>query len=461
VKLTAPTIAAFAVAVAAGAAWPWFVAANTAPATAIATATVNADYLLRDRRVAFYERELQRDPRDQIFARVLADEYLQRFRETGDPADASRARGLAERSLALQPQGNASALTVLAAADLAFHQFAQAQRAEEQAIEAFPFSDAERAQLASILMERGRYRDAGAILTHPREEAPSITWLAVRARYDELAGSLAAARFVLDRAVARADRMLAISAYARSWFHMRAGQLAFEAGDDASAQAQFDEALRIYPDSAAAYFGLAKLYRAQHDWARAMTVASRSAQLYPLPATLAYEADAARALGDRRRAAAIDALIDVERHLYNAQGVNDREIALYYAQRRTHLDDALRMARADLVKRGDEIYADDTMSWVLAAMRRWREARVYALRATRLDTEDSMLQYHAGVIAMETGHAPEARQRLEAALQANPQFDAFYAGDDRQRIACLQSPSASSGRRANFASRGPRVCRHA
>ncbi|MBV8149359.1 MAG: hypothetical protein JO092_09735, partial [Candidatus Eremiobacteraeota bacterium] len=378
-KLTVPAIAAFVAAVAAGAAWPWFVGSGSAAATAAATAPVNADYRLRDRRVAFYEREMRRDPQDQIIAETLAAQYLQRFREIGDPADASRARALAQRSLQLQPEGNVAALGVLAAADLAFHQFAQAQHSEEQAIEAFPFSDAQRAQLASILMERGRYRDAGTILAHPREETQSITWLAVRARYDELSGNLAAARIVLDRAIARADRMPAISAYARSWFHMRAGQLAFEAGDDAASETQLDEALRIYPQSAAALFSLARLYRARHDWSRALDFAARSAQLYPLPATLAYEADAARALGDEHRAAQTDALIDVERRLYNAQGVNDREIALYDAQRRAHLADALTMARADLAKRGDEIYADDTMAWVLAAMGRWPQARTYAV----------------------------------------------------------------------------------
>lgn len=438
-KSTILAIVALTAAVAAGAAWPWFVAARTAQGT-VQTAPVYADYRMRDRRVAFYERELRRDPQDQIIATILAAEYVQRYRETGDPADASRAAALAERSLELQPSGNAAALGVLASADLAFHRFAQAQRAEQEAIEAFPSSDVARAQLASIVMERGRYGEAFSLLAHSQER-PSITWLAVRARYDELAGNLATARVQIDRATARADRMISISAYSRSWFHMRAGQLAFEAGDVGDAEAQLNEALQIFPDNAAALFWLAKLYRANHDWPHALAAASRSAQFYPLPATLGYEADAQRALGDRREAAATDALIDVERQLYNAQGVNDREFALYYAQRAIHLDDALRMARADFARRGDEIYADDTVAWVLAALGHWSQARTYALRAVRLGTQDSLLQYHAGVIALETGHATEGRARLEAALRFNPDFDAYYADDARRRLASPDPPS--------------------
>ena len=79
---------------------------------------------------------------------------------------------------------------------------------------------------------------------------------------------------------------------------MRAGQLAFEAGDWPRPSAAYDEALRIYPDNSMALLLQAKLYRAQHDWRRALASAQRSAELYPLPQALGYEVDAQRALGD-------------------------------------------------------------------------------------------------------------------------------------------------------------------
>ena len=53
----------------------------------------------------------------------------------------------------------------------------------------------------------------------------------------------------------------------------------------------------------------AKFYRAHHDWQRALTSATRSAELYPLPQALGYEADAQRAVGDRESADRTDALI--------------------------------------------------------------------------------------------------------------------------------------------------------
>jgi tetratricopeptide (TPR) repeat protein len=178
----------------------------------------------------------------------------------------------------------------------------------------------------------------------------------------------------------------------------------------------------------------AKFYRARHDWPNALAASTRSGDLYPLPQALGYEVDAQRALGKRLEASRTDALIRAEQRLFNVQGINDRLLAMYYAEHREHLFDALVAARSDLAKRGDEIYADDTMAWVLAQMGRWSQARTFAERASRYDTQDPELQYHAGVIAWHTGHRLEARRRLEGALVVDPQFHPVYADDARKLL---------------------------
>jgi tetratricopeptide (TPR) repeat protein len=368
---------------------------------------------------------------------MLASEYLQRFRETGDLNDVTRARAMAARSLSLQPQGNAAALGVIASSDIVFHHFPEALAAERASLEGDPSNDDARAQSASILMELGRYEEAHQILTHPADPDVDPTWMSIRARYDEVTGNLRGARVVMAEATQQVDRMISVSAYTRSWYHLRQAQLAFEAGDGETASAEFTEALRIYPDSAMALLFQAKLYRARHDWQRALAAATRSVELYPLPQALGYEADAQRALGDAESASRTDALIAAEQRLFNAQGVNDRLLAIYFAEHREHLSDALAAARSDVARRGNEIYADDTMAWVLATMGRWKEARVYALRAARYDTADPELQYHCGVIAWHTGHPGEARRRLSAALAVDPQFHPVYAGDARRILVTL------------------------
>ncbi len=429
-------IVTFVAAIAFGAAWPWF-ASHRAQATGIPPAPVSTDYRQRDRFIGFYEDRIRQDPTDQITQRMLASEYIERFRETGDLNDVARAHAMAARSLSLQPQGNVQALSVIASSDVVLHRFPAALAAERASLRAAPFDENARAQIASILMEIGRYQEAERILTHPTDPDPNPTWISIRARYDELTGNLPEARIEMANATQIIDRMISISAYARSWYHLREAQLAFEAGDDRTASSEFDEALRIYPDNAMALLFQAKFYRAHRDWNRSLAAAARSAELYPLPQALGYQADAQRALGDEAGARRTDALIRAEQRLFNVQGINDRLLAMYYAEHQEHLDDALAEATADIAKRGDEIYSDDTMAWVLATMGRWERARVYAERATRYDTADPELQYHAGLIAWRTHHAGEARRRLSAALAAGANFHPFYADDARRILSSI------------------------
>jgi tetratricopeptide (TPR) repeat protein len=405
---------------------------------ASAAAPVIADYASRNELIAFYEGQVRRAPADQIQTRMLAAAYLQRFREQYDLGDVRRAQALAQRSIVLQPQGNTPAQMTLAAALLTYHDFRQALIHERAAWLGEPWNTTTLAQMASLEMELGRYDVARAYLQRIPSgtvENPAVD--SVRARYDELTGHLDRARAHIADALHTEDGGVGNPAYDRSWFHLRAAQLAFEAGDDVQARSECAIALQDFPDSAQTLMLVARIDRAEGRWHEALDAATKSAALYPLAQTLGYQADAQRALGETASAAQTDALIDVEQRLFDAQGINDRLLANYYAQRREHLDAALRAAQSDYRKRGDEIYADDTLGWVLATLGRWTEARVFTERAVRLRTQDAELQYHAAIVALHTGHTSEAKQRLTAALAENPSFDPFEAAEARSALATL------------------------
>ena len=426
--LTAGAIIALAV-------WPLLTVMNgPAPATMMTPAPVLQDYLGRSKTIALEEKIVARDSSDQIFRRSLAAQYLQRFREQGDIGDIARAQNMAEQSIKLQPQLNTGARMALASAYLNYHNFHAALRAEKYAYAA-EYNALALEQEASILMELGQYDEAERILLHPpSSRARTPGWDAVQVRYDELTGRIGEGRKLLARILPQVDANLYEGAYDRSWYHLRAAQLAFETGDDATAQHEFEECLRIFPNNYMALLWEARFYRAHKQWGQALDAANRSANLYPLPQVLGYKADAQRALGDSRGAQETDALIRAEQRLFNVQGVNDRLLANYYAQRHVHLDDALRSAQDDYRRRGDEIYADDTLAWVLAARGQWSQARTYATRATRWKTQDSEVLYHAGVIALHTGHKTQGTNLLREALADNPQFDAFDADDARAQL---------------------------
>jgi tetratricopeptide (TPR) repeat protein len=425
-----------ALALAGVAAWPSFVATREAQASAQPTpAPVLADYAQRDRLVTFYEGAVRAHP-DQLVTRMLAAQYLQRFRETGDADDLVRGEHAAERSLALQPRFNVGGEMTLASALVSLHRFRAGRAHAQRALEIEPWNPAAVAQLAASDAELGRYDEAKSLLraAHAGRRL-DVALDTASARYDELGGNLAAARSSIDRALVETDSVMDNPAESRAWFHVRAGELAWAAGDGPAAEQRFREALDIFPNYARAWNGLARLYWGQRRWQQTLDAASRAAKRVPLPETLGYEADAQRALGDAAAARATDDLIDAVARIADA-GLNDRALATYFADHGRRLDDAIAIARRDVAAR-DDVLAEDTLAWALARAGRYAEARDAARKAVRRNTQDARLFYHAGVIAMESGDRTEAARRLRAALELNPQFHPAQADDARTRLARL------------------------
>ena len=427
--------------------WPAFVAersasadeSGAAPAVAatLTPAPVTPDYVQRDHNVAFYERAVHRSPHDQIIARLLAGQYLMRFRERGDIGDLRRARLAAQRSLSIQPHENGGAEGELASVALALHQFRDARRYDGDVVRMQPWSSSAVAALASTDMELGDYARAATLLARPPSPYLDASWESTVARYEEVTGHLSAARVRLARGMQQVDSVFDNPAEARAWYHFRAGELAFEAGDLSPAERDFKDAIAIFPSDAKAYNSLARIYCAEHRWRDALTAATHGAALVPLPETLGYQADAQRALGDREGSRETADLIGAIERIGNSYGVNDRAIAVYESEHRVHLHDALTIAKRDAAAR-DDLFAEDTLAWALAMNGEWESARPHAERAIATGIEDSRIQFHAGVIALKTGHVAEARDRLQQALVANPYFHPVYADEARRLLGSMR-----------------------
>jgi tetratricopeptide (TPR) repeat protein len=287
-------------------------------------------------------------------------------------------------------------------------------------------------------MELGEYARADATLRRiSPDEQHGVAAETVRARYDELTGQLRAARELLAAATVQVDSHIDEPAQSRAWYHVRAGELAFKAGDTSAALHDERDALGLFPTDNLALKDLAKFELALHDYPAALDAATRGARVTPFAETLGYEADAQAALGDASGSAVTrDVIFAIER-IGNVYHVNDRLLAMYYADHRLRLLDALQIARREAGVRGDEIYAQDTLAWAAAMAGRWTEARRAAARATRLGTEDPAVDFHAAVIALHFGDRAQARQRLTTALAANPSFDPRFADDARRMLKTL------------------------
>jgi len=398
-------------------------------------APLRDDATIRARTIAFEETRVRRDEQDQITPRLLAAQYLQRYRERGDAGDVLRAEAAARLALRRAPR-DVAALQELAAAQLTLHRFHDALATVRTARRGAPVDTALAMSEASIDMELGDYAAAGAIVSRHGGGNRDGTGTTA-ARLAELTGDLTRSRSLLARATRGADATYGIPNERRAWFHVRLAELAFEAGDTDGALREVTTALDRFPDDVQALTDGARFSAALDRPSDARRFAERAVELTPSPENLGLLADAQERLGDAAGAAAArDQIVAVQR-IGNAQHLVDRLLALEYADHGTHLDDAYAIAKRELAVR-DDVFTEDTLAWTAARAGHWREASEASRRATAWNTADARIWYHAGVIAEHAGDARRALADYRHALGLNPRFAARFAGDARDRVARLE-----------------------
>jgi hypothetical protein len=415
-------------------------------------APVVADYAYRNAIVADLEADVRRHP-DQLNSRMLAGEYLQRFREAPDVGDLLRAVASAQVGLRYQPRYNVAAEMTLASAYAGLHKFRIAQRYASDAARVVPWDENARATSASLDLELGRYEEAKELLRASPARADAA-WETVAARYAELTGNLAAASNLMKRASVEADANAYEPAENRAWYHWREGELAFEAGDLGAAKADYATALQMFPNYWHATNGLAKVAWAQRRWRAARDEAQLSVAIYPLPETLGYLYDAQQALHEDAAARVTAQLVGAIERIGNSQNINDRLIAAFYSDHGIATTRAVRIAMRDLAVR-DDIYAEDTLAWALAMDGRWRDALPHAEGATRLGTQDAKLQFHAGLIELHAGHAAQGITRMRWALSLNSHFHPIYAGVANKIVAQAHDKGQAFVGQSGSATRAP------
>jgi tetratricopeptide (TPR) repeat protein len=439
---TIVTTAVTALALIAIALWPTYIkhAENIAHAASLPTmAPVTADYKQRDKEISFWEGMVRkRNPEDMLSPRQVSAAYLQRYRERGDIGDVLRAEQSAELSLVRQPRGNIPGELQLASVYLTLHRFHEALALTKD-VEAFDVGDDRMyPREASLDMEIGDYRGARRKLDAVKSADRDDSWRVIDSRYLELTGHLREARELLATATAYQNAVFDNLAQQRAWYFFREGEMAFEAGDNDAALADERQSLAIFPNYVDATRAAARFNCALERWNDCLSNAVASAAVTPYPETLGYEADAQRALGQTDAAQQTDDLIRTVERIGNTQRISDRLLAIYYSEHHLYPHDAYAIAKRELATR-DDILTQDTLAWAAAMDGRWDEARTEMRKAIRFDTENSLMQYHAGVIALHFGDREQARRRFERALALNAHFHAVYAADARAQLNALRS----------------------
>jgi len=413
------------------------VAASTSATRMMASERRPYDATLLPKTIDFFAGRARKDPQDAIDCALLAGFHLQRCRETGDIADAQRAEAAARRSLAIRTKNNQAGYAELALSLFTQHRFPEALKVASYVTRRWPGDAQAMSTLVEIETEVGDEKKATRDLATVRSARDNPYPLVLTARLDEFHGALAQAQELLEQAASMADNNHDMPRENIAWFHFRVGNLRAAQGDVIGARTAYEDALAWYPSDYRTMLGLAKLAAGRGDWQTAIKWGEQSAAIVPTPETIGLLEDCYHASGRdvdaRRQASVMSAMATLSR----SQGaIYDRQRAIYDADHGIDLPEALTLARHELTVRHD-IYAYDTLAWVLYKCGKYAEADGAMSKALSTGSQDSLLFYHAGMIAAARHDNMRARRDLQTALKVNPYFHPFGPGIARAALAKL------------------------
>jgi tetratricopeptide (TPR) repeat protein len=382
--------------------------------------------------IAHMQRRIEQRSTDHDAYAQLGLLYLQRVRSRGDAADYERADQALTAALAIEPN-QVDALVGKGILALALHDFGGALRWAEQARAINPYRPDILGIMTDAHVELGQYAQAIAVLQEMVDMRPGLNSYTRIAYLRELQGDVEGAIQAMQAAAAiglPGDEPTL-------WALVQLGNLHFQRGDLASAEASYQAALRQSPDYLYALAGMAKVWAAQGRHAQAIAQYQQVLARIPLPEFAIALGELFEASGRMDEARQQYELVELIQTLNAAAGMNiDLEMALFNSDHGADKATALAQAEAAYAER-PTIYAADVLAWALYANNRAGEARGYMEEAIRLGTRDARLYYHAGMIALAQKETADARYYLETALTINPYFSPLEASKATAALATL------------------------
>ena len=392
----------------------------------------------REERIAFFEARAAADRLDFVSLNVLAGEYLQRARETGDVADYSRAEAAATRSLEIVPVDNYSGLILLGSVRLVQHDYAAVEDLARKALPLKPAGPAAYGLLADAQVGVGDYGAAAQTLEMMRGLDGGLPALSRLANLAFLTGDRINTIAYWQQAI---DASQGLPVENQAWARVQLGVTYFALGDYNAAIDEHEAALGLFPDYVHALAGVGQAEAARQDWDASIAAYEGAVALQPLPQYVTALGDVYAAAGRPADAEEQYALVEAIAGLYREAGVDtDLQIATFYADHDGDLPLALEMAEA-AYRAAPNAYAADALAWALYKNGRFAEGDALAREALDHGTLEAGFAYHAGLIRLELGDESGARDLLRDSLALNPRFSPLHADDASAVLASLEDES--------------------
>jgi tetratricopeptide (TPR) repeat protein len=392
------------------------------------------------------------NPKDAQGYAELGAAYFQRARETGDVSDYQLAGESLNKSLDLVSADFSAdaALGTMAEVCMGEHRFAYALGYAQKALSLGTGDVSPFATVGDAYADMGEYDKAGVAYGRLTPRDMTLSPRAAYARDSRLsylkfiAGDTRAAIVLMKTAVTEGlDAQLPSENLA--WLYYELGEYETQVGDAASADAAYLAALNTHPGDYRALAALARLRADNGRYTEAILLYQKAIAVVPMPTFIAELGDLYARQGNHEEAQKQYALVEYIGLLGHInQVLHNRDLALFYADHDMKLAESLDLAQKELEVRCD-IYTWDALAWALYKNGKLTDAARASEKAMRFGTRDSLLLFHAAMIADGMGQREQARKELSESLEINPHFHLIYAGVAKQKLLALEPQFASKG----------------
>ena len=371
-----------------------------------------------DERIKMYETLVNYKPGDFHYHSLLAGAFIQKMRETMDPAYLDRASKIVEAVLSADG-ADYEALRLRSQIELERHDFTKVAEYSRELIANSPEDPWNWGTLGDSLMELGQYDKAAEAYQRMVNMRPDLSSYNRASYYRFVSGDAAGAVEVMKRAIDAGSR----SSENVAWCYVDLGNMYFKIGRVSDAEGAYLSALRAFPGYYPAYAGQGRAYAAQGRITEAIESYKRAQSAVPLVEYAGALQDLYALSGRPEEARKQAEMVDMIDKMEQASGLNvNRNLAMAYADRDRKTDRALDLVQRELSGRRD-IYTYDALAWALYKNRKYEEAGKATEKALELGTPEPAFYYHAGMIERALGQTDLARKHLEKALTLNARFD--------------------------------------
>ncbi len=346
-----------------------------------------------ERLIPKLQQKLKQDPSNVEANTALGQAYLQKARESGDPAYYSKAEELFDRTLRAK-KDYVEALVGKASLALSRHEFRLGRDIAERAIQESPDIVSIYGVLVDAQVELGQYSDAIHTLDKMIRMKPNLSSYSrisyLRELNGDIEGAVQAMKMAIDSGAPEAENT--------AWCMVQLGNLYLIGGQRNSAEIQYRMALARFPNYVHAFAGLAKLAVAEGDYTKAIEFYQRAIAGIPLPEFLIALGEVYDHLGKTVEAQQQYATVKAIQQMYRSNGVNmDLEMVLFNVDHGGDVAEAIKIAQAEWQGR-KSVKVADAYAWALFRAGRTAEARDMMKQAMRLGSKDPVILHHATII---------------------------------------------------------------